>query len=119
VYSLKIGDEWRLLKGDAPHGDWEVLPTSPWNYALQIDTAHPERSLKFQTLAVGGNPFSPDGAPIQAGVTAKRLPSWVIERNAAGTLPQSPVHSSEPEEQVSLVPYGCTNLRITEFPLLK
>jgi hypothetical protein len=29
------------------------------------------------------------------------------------------VVTDEPDEEVTLVPYGCTNIRITEFPRLK
>jgi hypothetical protein len=39
--------------------------------------------------------------------------------NSAGPLPQSPVKSSEPIEELTLIPYGCAKLRITELPLLE
>ena len=36
VFSLKIGEEFRNLKGKLPHADWEVFPTTPWNYGLAL-----------------------------------------------------------------------------------
>lgn len=119
VYSLSIGEDWRLVGGDLPHGDWEVHPTTPWNYALQISTDDPERSVSFDIRGVGDCPFSPDGAPIVARVMGRRVPEWALERNAAGPLPWSPVASSLPLQELMLVPYGCTNLRVTEFPTLR
>ena len=51
-------------------------------------------------------------------VMGRRVSGWKIEKNAAGPLPQSPVKSSDPLEELTLLPYGCTSLRVTEFPLL-
>jgi uncharacterized protein len=47
------------------------------------------------------------------------VPQWKLERNAAAPPPPSPVETSEPLEDLTLVPYGCTSLRITEFPTVK
>ncbi len=47
---------------DLPFDDWEVYPKSPWNYALQIDREHPERSVVFETRTAAGPPFTPGGA---------------------------------------------------------
>jgi hypothetical protein len=41
-----------------------------------------------------------------------------MKHHAAGILPESPVSSSEPLEALTLIPYGSTNLRVTEFPVL-
>ena len=57
VYALKIGTEWKKLKGEEPFADYEVFPTTPWNYALQIDREHPEESITFETRPVGDRPL--------------------------------------------------------------
>ena len=124
VYALKIEEKWKRINEDEPgkelpHGDWEVYPASPWNYALELDPDNPDATVRFKTRPVGDRPFSPEGAPVRATLKGRRLPSWMIEHNAAGILPQSPVESSEASEELTLVPYGCTNLRISEFPLLR
>ncbi|HEY8745410.1 MAG TPA: beta-L-arabinofuranosidase domain-containing protein, partial [Chloroflexota bacterium] len=33
LYGLQIGEEWQRLDGEAPAGDFEIHPISPWNYA--------------------------------------------------------------------------------------
>ena len=118
VYSLAIGEDWRQVGGDLPHADWEVYPTTPWNYALRVDPADPERSIRFERRAIGPCPFSPEGAPVIASVMGRRLPEWGIEHNAAAPPPRGPLHSDQPIEPLTLLPYGCTGLRVTELPLL-
>lgn len=118
VYSLRIGTEWKHLRGEAPHDDFEVFPTTTWNYALELDATTPESSLRFEELSMGDNPFDPAAPPIHAFVKGRALPEWGLEHNAAAPPPQSPVHSTEPGAQLELIPYGCAKLRITEFPVL-
>jgi hypothetical protein len=42
-----------------------------------------------------------------------------MEKSAAASPPASPVTSDEALEDLTLVPYGCTDLRIAVFPWLK
>jgi len=124
VYSLKIGEQWRRVNEDQPyrqppHADWELLPTTPWNYALDVDEQHPEKGLTFTEAPVGDCPFSPDGAPVLATVCGRKLPHWGLRHGWAAETPLSPCSSDEPIEELTLIPYGCTDLRMTELPRLK
>lgn len=123
VYALRIGEEWKQVNQDKPHrepphADWEVYSSTPWNYALAVDETT-LNDIPFIEHPVGDCPFSPDGAPISALVKGRRMPEWTLDHGNAGATPVSPVASAEPEEDLTLIPYGCTNLRITEFPTLR
>ena len=62
-----------------------------------------------------------------AQARGRRIPGWKIVRGWAGELAASDTGIADPgkplsdqdTEQVTLIPYGCTNIRITEFPRLK
>jgi hypothetical protein len=116
VFSLKIGENWRRLRQSGPVIDWEVYPTSPWNYALVVDPKNPAEAFTVSERPAGSQPFSLDGSPLEVLVKARRLPEWQIEDDSAGPLPLSPVSSKWPLETVTLVPYGAAKLRITAFP---
>lgn len=117
VYSLRIGERWEKIAGEEPHADYAVYPTTPWNYGLLIDPENPQVEITRKPL--GDFIYDSAKAPIEMRVKGKRVPQWELEHNSAGELPQSPVGSSEPLEDLTLIPYGCAKLRITEFPLLE
>src|SRR5207244_357467 len=118
VFSLKIGENWTKLDEDALAPDWEVRPTTPWNYGLVVDAAHPTGSIKVVEGPIGGYPFSESAPPVELIMRARLVPEWQAVDGSAGPLPKSPVRSSSPEETVTLVPSGAAKLRSTDSPEL-
>lgn len=116
VYAVGVGEVWRKLRGVEPCPDWEVHPTTPWNYGLLVDVSDPARSFRVESSPVVSQPFDSVNAPVRLIGRGKRIPGWALADNSAGPLPESPVESGEPEEEVVLVPYGCARLRVAEIP---
>jgi hypothetical protein len=122
VFSLKIGQSWRVEKQNGPSKDWEVFPTTPWNYALLIDPARPGADFKIVEAPMTNQPFSFAAPPVMLVGKGRRVPEWQLESDSAGPLPLSPIRCAkspcpQKSEAISLIPYGAAKLRITEFPL--
>lgn len=119
VFSYGIGENWVKLRDRGMTADWQVFPTNSWNYALDIDEADPARSISVKESEIGEVPFARKSAPVELRVKARKVPAWRAEDGAPDPLPQSPVASNEPEEEITLIPYAAAKLRITAFPVLK
>jgi DUF1680 family protein len=47
TFSLKIGERWSRCGGTDRWPEYEVFPTTPWNYGLVVDQKNPAKSFKL------------------------------------------------------------------------
>jgi len=113
VFSLPIGESWVKLRERGLTADWQIYPTTAWNYAL-----NPEPITTTES-ELPEHPFRAAQTPVKLHAKARKLPDWRAEDGVANPLPPSPVTSPEPEETITLIPYAAAKLRITAFPQLK
>ena len=142
-FVLRIGESFKNLAAiplgpnhtetPTPPGcaNWQITPTTEWNYALSIDRKNPQCSITAR--AISSMPFAQRGemvkqpgaadyapwrhdVPLVLHVKARKLPQWGMHGANAAEVPPSPVRTDSPETIVELIPYGCSRLRIAEFP---
>ena len=119
VVSGGSGETYRKEQWDeaAPQAGsrWiELLPGGPWNYGLM-----PEKGFTYTERPLSpDHVFSAEHAPGVIRAAAKKIPAWKLQDHMCAPLQNSPVRSSEPEEEITLIPLGCARLRLSVFPVI-
>ncbi|SFD26553.1 Beta-L-arabinofuranosidase, GH127 [Chitinophaga sp. CF118] len=118
-----IGDS-RWQEGADPRKwpSFEIKAGSDWNYGLLINEKDPASSFKVirKSWPAGNDPFTNATAPIIIKAQGKKITGWGIDQyGLAAVLPQSPVNTTEPATELTLIPMGGARLRISSFPVVE
>ena len=123
VYALRMEENWRWtpFRGrDRIYGPgaWEVTSPTPWNYCIMRDCLRLEDCLITESDSVAPYPWNLESAPVTITVPARRLPHWKEYSGSAGEIAYWCEDGNDTGEDtlIELIPYGCTTLRITQFP---
>lgn len=118
-----IGDSrWQEGADPAKWPSFEIKPGSDWNYGLLINEKDPASSFKVikKSWPAGNDPFTNATAPIAIKAQGKKIASWSIDQyGLVAVLPQSPVKTTAPTTELTLIPMGGARLRISAFPVVE
>lgn len=103
----------------------EYYPIGPWNYCLLKSAMGNIEVIKNEASVY---PWDSTEVPIKLRLSAKKVTNWELFKpdynKTALDFSQTPafpkeLNINEKEEVIELVPYGCTKLRVTVFPMAK
>jgi hypothetical protein len=131
VYGLKIEEEWKEVQPDPENWTienpyYEVFPKGPWNYGLTQQVVDDlDFKVEFRNTK-DSYPWNLENVPVELKAKGKRIADWEMYQYSAGPIPVSGQHLYEKEhptssieaENITLVPYGATTLRISQFPVV-
>jgi hypothetical protein len=128
VFVLPVDSEKQYTGEGSPGDDnidesWHFLPAenAVWNIALLIDESNPEASFHYLKLDVPEECRSWECPPVGLKASAQVLPEWTLDRisgkPATPALPSPPYKTGEKRE-VTLVPFGFSQLRLALLPII-
>lgn len=127
IFSLLIEQQRTSTQSylDDQFQTYEITPAGAWNYALLLnDSDNPEIEV-VDSDSMPAQPFKAADAPVRLKLKAAKTDQggWGTYREdfpaRAVEPPVSPVEVAGPPEDIVLVPYGSTEIRITLFPWAK
>ncbi|MFC0182257.1 hypothetical protein ACFFJX_06665 [Pseudarcicella hirudinis] len=126
VYALKIEEEWTKKEIKEEGTFYEITPKSDWNYGLpKAFLNNPSQNSEVILKDLTGNfVWNAANSPVEIKTKARKIPNWKLVEGVARqpVTTREGIYQGEVEDRIydiTLIPYGCSRLRIVAFPVVK
>jgi len=126
VYALKLEERWETANEPAEGEYKSVYATKAWNYGLLLEgVKNPASMFEVKVRPVTDKfVWNILNAPVEITAPARKIPNWKMVDGVAHqpVTDRTGVYKGEVSsviEKVTLIPYGCTKVRIVAFPVVK
>jgi hypothetical protein len=148
VFSLKIAERRvesmhepeeirHVLKGNNVEGfpSVQFFPDSEWRYAMDTSLAKDANKVQVQESPIGENPFLANSTPVRLSVPLQAIAGWAANwkpvvdppptdlklaaKNPTNLPGAVALNSAGATEQMTMLPYGATHLRLTTLPIIR
>lgn len=119
--TAQYDSKWQENTDQSKWPSFEIQPDSPWNFGLAGNLSDPRNfTITRKPWPADNYPFTLAAVPIELKTKGKRIPAWTTDKyDLCAELPQSPVTTDQPVQDITLVPMGAARLRISAFPVVK
>lgn len=96
---------------------WSITPDGPYNYGFDPSLVSGDLKVNINsTISADAYPFENGNAPVSIELPVRKI-MWSVQNGRNPNLPgKDALVALDQTETISLIPYGCTELRLTVFP---